>query len=65
MELEQAGGLHEVSSVLRWDSQKPGRDTKMCKRKKLGQGRCVEEAPEQGVMCELFVQRNLTGAMLC
>lgn len=40
---------HAQGSIV---SQKPGRDTKRCKREKLGQGVCVEEAPEQGVMCE-------------
>lgn len=49
------------------ESQKPGRETKMCKREKLDQGRCLEEAPEQGVMCEqrAVYAEEPGGCMLC
>jgi len=49
------------------ESQKPGRETKMCKREKLDQGRCLEEAPERGVMCEqrAVYAEEPGGCMLC
>lgn len=51
------------------ESQKPGRETKMCKREKLdrGGGVCLEEAPERGVMCEqrAVYAEEPGGCMLC